>query len=67
MALIKYARDRFLESTKITGANIYIKDNKVRVAISIDTQDPEKKTVFSDEFQSPDHAEAYVKGGCELK
>ncbi len=65
--LVKYAKDRFLNPEKIVGANVYLKDNKIKVAIKMDSVDPESKTFFSDEFQSPDHAEAYVKGGCELK
>jgi len=58
--MFEIAPGRFIVSSRIVAANIYTKDNKVRVAISLDTVNTEERTVFSAQMATNEEAKAFI-------
>lgn len=68
----EYAKNRFVNPKKIVDANVYSKQAQapnenghypvtIRVALSIDTENKEKGTIYSDPFPSETEAREYIK------
>jgi hypothetical protein len=58
--MIEIAPNRFIVAKRIVGANIYTKDNKIRVAITLDTVNKEEATVFSGEMATAEQAKTFI-------
>jgi hypothetical protein len=50
--MIEIGKNRFVSANKVTGANIYQKENKWRIAFRIDTQVKEDQAQFSDAYET---------------
>jgi hypothetical protein len=58
--MIEYAEGRFVVAKKIVGMNIYTKESKIRVAITLDTVNAEERTVFAGPFESKEQAKTFI-------
>ena len=58
--MIEIAPNRFIVAKRIVSANIYTKDNKIRVAITMDTVNKEETTVFSGEMKDTTEARNFI-------
>lgn len=59
--MFEIAPNRFIVASRIVAANIYTKDNKIRIAISMDTVNVEERTVFSGEMASQEEAKQFIQ------
>ena len=58
--MIEIAQNRFISKIRILGCNIYTKENKIRVAFTLDTVNKEEATAFSGEMASIEEARNFV-------
>lgn len=58
--MFEIAPNRFIVASRIVGANIYEKDSKIRVAITMDTVNAEERTCFSAQMASQEEARAFI-------
>jgi hypothetical protein len=58
--MIEIAPNRFVVKKRIVAANIYVKDNVTKVAISLDTVNKEEQTVFSGQMANEQEARNFV-------
>jgi len=58
--MFEIATNRFINRKKIIGANIYEKDGKIRVAITLDTVNKEEATAFSGEMATKEEARTFI-------
>lgn len=58
--MIEIAKGRFVVAKRIVAANIYSKDGKIRVAITLDTVNKEEQTVFSGEMANEQEARNFI-------
>lgn len=56
----KYAQGRTVNSKLIVGASIYQKDGKYKVAIDLDTVNPDRRTVYSDPYATESEAQQFI-------
>lgn len=63
--MIEIAPGRFINRKRIVGANIYQKDGKIRVAITLDTVNKEESTVFSGEMANDTEARNFISNLVE--
>jgi hypothetical protein len=54
--MLCYSPGRYVDSSKIIGANVYKKDGNVRVAIDLDVKEASRSVVYTATF--PDEADA---------
>lgn len=58
--MFEYQTNRFLDPKRIIGANIYSKDNAIRVAIDIDTIVTDKSCLYAGPFDTIEKAKAFI-------
>lgn len=58
--MIEIAPNRFINRKRIVGANIYTKDNVIRVAITMDTINKEEATCFSGTMETTEQARNFI-------
>lgn len=58
--MIEIAPNRFINRKRIVGANIYEKDGKIRVAITLDTVNKDEATCFSGEMADKQEARNFI-------
>lgn len=58
--MIEIAPNRFVVKKRIVAANIYVRDNVIKVAISLDTLNKEEQTVFSGQMANEQEARNFV-------
>ena len=58
--MLKIAPGRFINSEKLISANVYEKEQKIRVALTVDTVVKEEQTKFSEQFKDAAEAEAWI-------
>lgn len=59
--MFEIAPNRFIVASRIVSANIYQKDSKIRVAITMDTVNAEERTVYSGEMATMEQAKAFIQ------
>lgn len=58
--MFEYAQNRFISAKRIIGANIYTKNNEIRVAIDIDTEKTGETVVYSNAFADINAAKLFI-------
>jgi hypothetical protein len=59
--MFEYTQNRFVQSKRIICANIYTKNNEIRVAIDIDTEKTGETVVYTSTFASMEQARAFIQ------
>lgn len=58
--MFEIAPNRFIVANRIVTANIYKKDNVIKVAIEMDTVNAEARTQYSAAFAEETNAKAFI-------
>lgn len=58
--MFEYQKDRFVDPKKIIAANIYSKDNAIRVALDIDTVVSDKSCLYAGPFDNIEKAKTFI-------
>lgn len=59
--MFEYAQGRFVNLQRVICANVYNKDNTLRVAIDLDVSESSRSTVYTAPFDSHDSAVNWIK------
>ena len=62
--MLEIAPNKFIVAGRIVSARIYEKDGVIKVAISMDTVNPDEKTAFSGQMKDMNEAKNFIQNIC---